>query len=197
MAVGEQSGLLFKRLLLLDEVDGVMDYMALLLFIRQSLQDGLDCVHSAAAVLTAFLYCVELFTLSSVGHCSSPASAAERVSSRLPGVCIPHSLYARILLAVVLLEEGKRGYSEYCQLVDFVLRWPLFASWAPPLCSDDWIDPADEVFVESSKYTWESLVRVVRVVCVPKLALTMCIWFCRFVYKGLCLIVCAFPSFGT
>ena len=103
------------RLLLLDEVDGVINYMALLFFIRQSLQDGLDCVHSAAAALTAFLYCVELFTLSSVGHCSSPASAAERVSSRLPGVCIPRSLYARILLAVILLELGKRGYSEFCR----------------------------------------------------------------------------------
>ena len=114
----------FKRLLLLDEEDCMIDYMAFLFCLHQKLQDGFECAGLKDVALNDFgRRCIEMF-------CLFPPDedyTDENASSRLPVICIPRSLYVRTLLAVALLETAKQGYPSHCGLIGYVFTWSLFA----------------------------------------------------------------------
>ena len=75
---------------------------------------------------------------------------------------VPRSLYLRVMRAALLRHLAEVDGVRFQPRL-YVLAWtlPPFGSWTTftPSCVDDWLDPADEVFVDSSSaLSWEEQV---------------------------------------
>ena len=101
------------------------------------------------------------------GSASAPGKSfkqlADAASVKMSAACIqvPRSMYLRVMHAA-LLRHLAASY-EHFQFLLYALAWslPPFGSWATstPSCEDDWLDPAEEVFVDSSSaLSWEEQV---------------------------------------
>ena len=91
---------------------------------------------------------------------------ADAASVKLFGAClrVPRSLYLRVMRAALLRHMSEvDGVSVRSRLSELAWTLPPFGSWtaSSPSREDDWLDPADEVFVDSSSaLPWEEQVGV-------------------------------------
>ena len=129
---------------------------------RASLQSVLDC-QSKAVIESSDL---DQFVSDSMRFLGTgmPTPMALSISHKSlePSHRIPCSMYGRILLAVALTEMAAiDSVSWLPKLSKLSKLFPPVGTWSSqPYHLDGWIDPADEMFVVDSKYTWEAEVRI-------------------------------------
>ena len=105
--------------------------------------------------------------------CKSFEHFADEGSAFLLESCrkVPRSLYLQVMRAALLRHLVEIDGVRFLPRL-YALAWtlPPFGSWTAttPSCEDDWLDPADEVFVDSSSaLSWEEQVGMTSVQSSP------------------------------
>ena len=164
----------YKQFLVLDEHDGLEDYLVMLFFLRKSLQHIISCRGAADSkpgtaaehldsLVKACLHSGSLIKpLVSPTVMNSSKPPRNVGDSRSLAGCLLYSPYAHALLSFSVLELVQH-YSSADLLLNILLKFDEYScTWVSRShCGAAWtdlIDPISELFVVESPLPWESAV---------------------------------------